>query len=414
MERKRNRWTWTRNLLRFCIRQALSRIGFPCRLATVSCLLATVSQAQISFEKTYGGTSDDRGRSVQQTVPDGGYIITGWTWSFGAGDRDVYLIKTDSLGDTLWTRTYGGTSDDRGSSVRQTIPDGGYIIVGETHSFDIRFGDLYLIKTDPSGNTLWTKTYGGINPDAGRSIQQTVPDGGYIIAGWTASFGAGNTDVYLIKTDSLGDTLWTRTYGDTAWDVGVSVQQTTDGGYIITGSTMSFGADLIDFYVIKTDSLGDTLWTRIYGGIASDEGHSVQETQDGGYIITGTTGSFGPGVPNVYLLKMDFWGDTLWTRTHGGLYLDYGYSVQQTVPDGGYIIAGDKWSLVADSADVCLIKTDSLGDTLWTKTYGSFAVDVGRYVQQTQDGGYIIVGYTRSFGAGEFDVYLIKTLFWCR
>ncbi|MCH7760731.1 T9SS type A sorting domain-containing protein, partial [candidate division TA06 bacterium] len=187
-------------------------------------------------------------------------------------------------------------------------------------------------------------------------------DWGYIIAGDTRSFGAGGWDFYIIKTDSLGDTLWTRTYGDTNHEASTFVQETSDGGYIVAGYTSSFGAGNGDVYLIKTDSLGDTLWTRTFGGTANDEGWSVQQTvQDGGYIIAGGTTSFGAGGKDLYLLKTDSLAATLWARTYGGTEEDHGWSVQQTVPDGGYIIAGTTRSFGAGGSDVYLIKTDGNG-----------------------------------------------------
>jgi hypothetical protein len=254
--------------------------------------------------------------------------------------------------------------------------------------------------------TVFQRTYGGNIDDRGYSIQQTS-DGGYIIAGITNSFGAGNYDVYLIKTNSLGDTLWTHTYGGDIDDWGYSVQQTSDGGYIVAGHTSSFGAGPYDVYLIKTNSLGDTLWTRTYGGDFIDWGYSVQQTSDGGYIITGYNYSFAD-VTDVYLIKTNSVGDTIWTRTYGGTSYDVGYSVQQT-SGGGYIIAGYTSSFGAGNYDVYLIKTNSVGDTLWTHTYGGTANDVGLSVQQTSDGGYIIAGITNSFRTGNYDVYLIKT-----
>jgi len=225
-------------------------------------LIGSVSivSAQTSWWRTYGGTNQDWGYSVQQTA-DGGYIVAGATKSYGAGNEAVYLIKTNASGDTLWTRTYGGASADCGYSVQQTS-DGGYIITGYTYSFGAGAPDsanVYLIKTDTSGDTLWTRTYSGTGNDYGRSVQQTA-DGGYIIAGYTHYFGMGppdSTNVYLIKTDASGDTLWTKTYGGTSPDFGYSVQQTADGGYVIAGYTASFGAGDDDVYLIKTDSLGN-------------------------------------------------------------------------------------------------------------------------------------------------------------
>jgi len=313
--------------------------------------------AQITFERWYGGTSSDEGYSVAQTS-DGGYIVAGRTISFGAGFGDVYLIKTDANGDTLWTRTYGGTDWDDGRSVAQTF-DGGYIIAGWTESYGVGPFDVYLIKTDSSGDTLWTRTYGGVGYDWGFSVAQTS-DSGYIISGMTDSYGAGSSDVYLIKTDTNGDTLWTRTYGGTYWDMGESVAQTSDSGYIIAGKTLSYGAGHEDVYLIKTDFLGDTLWTRTYGGTLWDAGNSVGQTFDGGYIVTGYTYSYGVDSGDVYLIKTDANGDTIWTRTYGGTSSDGGYSVVQT-SDGGYIISGWTNSYGAGSDDVYLIKTDANG-----------------------------------------------------
>jgi len=371
------------------------------KLGVILILLLVFSVPAQAWERTYGGDLADRGNSVQETS-DEGYIIAGVTCSFGDDDGDVYLIKTDASGDTIWTRTYGGSKQDGGLSVQQTS-DKGYIIAGVTCSFGDDDGAVYLIKTDASGDSIWTRTYGGSEDDGGSSVQQTS-DEGYVITGWTFSFGAGSYDVYLIKTDASGDTIWTRTYGGSYIDVGESVQQTSDGGYIIAGWTNSFGAGDWYVYLIKTDASGDTIWTRTYGGGNSDAGYSVQQTLDGGYIIAGFTESFGAGYLDVYLIKTDASGDTIWTRTYGGDLADRGYSVRET-SDGGYIIAG---SCAAGNA-VYLIKTDASGDTIWTRTYGGSYEEVGNSVQETSDGGYIITGFTRSFGAGNADVYLIKT-----
>ena len=376
-------------------------------LLIISCRKPTApsdQESDILWTKTYGGSNQDRGYSVQQTS-DGGYIIAGWTESFGAGGEDVYLIKTDSLGDSLWTKTYGYSSSDFGYSVQQTT-DGGYIIVGCTYPFGAAFVDVYLIKTDADGNPLWTNEYGGEFSDLGHLVQQTS-DGGYIIAGWTTSFGLFDFDIYVLKTNSNGDTLWTKTYGGPDFESGTAVQQTSDGGYIISGATKSFGPGDGDVYLIKTDENGDTLWTRTYGGTSDDIGNFVQETPDGGYIVVGYTSSFGAGGYDVYLIKTDENGDTLWTRTYGGTEWDLGKTVQQT-SDGGYIIVGWTKSFGTGDHDVYLIKTDAEGNNFWTRTYGGTGDDRGNSVQQTSDGGYIVAGSTESFGAGSEDVYLIK------
>ncbi|MBA7530076.1 hypothetical protein ES705_22279 [subsurface metagenome] len=307
--------------------------------------------------------------------------------------------------DTLWTKTYGGVDIDRGYSVQQTT-DGGYIITGNTKSFGAGGYDVWLLKTDANGDTLWTKTYGGTGHDYGESVQQTT-DNGYIIAGYTNSFGAGNYDVKLIKTLMNGDTLWTKTYGGLDTDYGYSVQQTTDNGYIIAGYTKSFGAGGYDVYLIKTDMIGNTLWTKTYGGVDDERAWLVQQTTDNGYIIAGETESFGVGREDAWLIKTDMNGDTLWTKVYGGTTYDYAKSVQQTT-DNGYIVVGETKSFGAGGYDLWLLKTDANGDTLWAKLYGGPMDEYGLSVQETTDNGYIITGWTKSFGAGGADLWLLR------
>ncbi|HTW92442.1 MAG TPA: hypothetical protein VMH22_12135 [bacterium] len=367
-------------------------------------LLASFGQAQQNWTKTYGGPEANIGEAVRQTS-DGGYIATGWTTSSGGHDTAVYLIKTKDTGDTLWTRTYGGSGGDFGYSVQQTS-DGGFIVAGYTNSFGADSNDVYLIKTNASGDTLWTRTYGGTGDDEGYSVQQTS-DRGYIIAGYTWAAGLREYDFYLVKTDSFGDTLWTRTYGGNGDDYGYSVQQTSDGGYIVAGSTSSFGAGEDDAYLVKTNASGDTVWTRTYGGSSVEYVYSVQQTSDGGYVVAGSTNSYGAGRDDVYLVKTRASGDTAWTRTYGGSSSDGGYCVQQT-SDRGYIVTGYTSSFGAGVEDVYLVKTDSLGDTLWTRTWGTTGDDWSTSVRQTSDGGYIVAGTTSS-ETDWCDVWLIKT-----
>ncbi len=356
------------------------------------------------WTRTYGGSDIEDGSSVQQTA-DGGFIIAGTTRSIVEGSADVYLIRTDSNGDTLWTKTYGGYYEDWGFSVIQTR-DNGFFITGSTYGIDSVNNDVYLIRTDSNGDTLWTKMYGGADLDDGFAAMQTS-DSGFIIVGMTWPLGTDGLDVYLVRINQLGDTLWTRNYGGTSNEIGYSVQQTTDGGFIITGSTRSFGAGSRDVYLIRTNPNGDTLWTKTYGGIDNDEGFSVLQTGDGGFIVAGSTSSVGAGMSEVYLVRINQLGDTLWTRNYGGTSNDFGYSVQQTT-DGGFIIAGVTESFGAGKGDFYFIKTDYKGDTLWTKTYGGTGEDWCSSISPTSDGGFIAVGATNSFGDTLSDVYLIR------
>ncbi len=364
-------------------------------------------------EWTFGGQDFDYAFSVQQTT-DGGYIISGSTMSFGNGITDIYLIKTDASGNEQWTKTFGGADSETGYSVYQTT-DGGYIISGSTMSFGNGSTDIYLIKTDASGTEQWTKTFGGAGGETGYSVQQTT-EGGYIIIGTTSSIGNGNSDIYLIKTDASGTKQWTKTFGGASSESGYSGIQTFDGGYIACGRTLSFGNGSADVFLVKTDSSGVEQWSKTFGGAEYDVCRSIQQTNDGGYIISGESRIGGIG-DNIYLIKTDANGIEEWSKTFSEG--SEGNSVQQTT-DGGYIIAGDtysSYSIYGGYEAAYLIKTDANGVEEWSKSFvGIFSIDsiFSNYgsvwsVRQTNDGGYIMTGGTYSYFYGEYDVYLIKT-----
>jgi hypothetical protein len=374
------------------------RVGSVLVMAALAVLLwpSYSSGSPITFQRTYGGPGNDDCTWARQTT-DGGYIMVGYSGSL------AWLVKTDSNGDTIWTRGFGGSGFDEGRSVQQTA-DSGYIIAGWTESLDT-LGDAWFVKSDARGDTLWTRTYGGPLEDDVGAVALTT-DGGYVAVGGTMSFGAGAHDVWLIKTDPRGDTSWTRTFGATNDEFGESVQQTSDGGFVIAGVTRSYGAGGDDVYLIKTDTAGDTLWTRTFGGPLDDWGLCARQTRDGGYIVGGWTTSYPDSSVYIWLIKTNANGDTLWTRKIGDVSgWAEGGPVEQ-LDDGGYVITG----LVASGFyDAYLVRTDSNGDTIWTRSFGGSNPDAGQSVQPTADGGYVIGGQTLSFGAGREDYYLIKT-----
>jgi len=373
-------------------------------ISLVGSMAVTVEPVVEQWTRTFGGPDLDMGLSVQQTS-DGGYIMTGYTRSYEAAFEDVLTVKTNSEGREQWVRTYGGPSWDNGYCVRETV-DRGYIMTGFTRSYGAGWEDVWLIKTDSAGNLDWDKTFGGAESDWGFCVEQTS-DRGYIIAGFTRSYGAGLEDIWLIKTDSNGNQVWDRTFGGPDVDYGLWVQQTLDGGYIVAGRTRSYGAGGVDAWVIKTDSGGSEEWSRTIGGSDGDWIRAVQQTSDGGYVLTGSTRLFGSGSEDLWLVKLDSRGDELWSRVFGGPESDEGLSVQQT-SDHGYIVAGWTFSYGAGERDVWLIRTDSDGHELWNTTFGASGWEEGHAVQQTSDGGYIIAGSTHSYGAGETDMWLVK------
>jgi hypothetical protein len=313
----------------------------------------------LHFCKAIGGKNDDGGVSLIQTS-DGGYAITGGTYSFGAGGEDVYVVKLDANGNLQWTKTIGGPESEEGVSLIQTS-DGGYAIAGLTQSFGAGEDDVYVVKLDANGNLQWTTTIGGKKEDGGFSLIQTS-DGGYAIAGYTLSFGAGEADVYVVKLDANGNLQWTKTIGGPGNEIGFSLIQTSDSGYVIAGSTTSFGTGGVDVYVIKLNANGNLQWTTTIGGKEEDVGVSLIQTSDGGYAIVGSTKSFGAGEWDVYVVKLNANGKPQWTKTIGTKDEKFIKSSIIQTSDGSYVIAGTTRSFGAGGRDVYVVKLDKNGD----------------------------------------------------
>jgi uncharacterized delta-60 repeat protein len=375
-------------------------------VSPVSYSLATtdIALCMLTFAERIGGSSDDFANSIIQSS-DGGYVVAGYTNSFG-GSYDFYVVKLYSSGSVAWTKTIGGSGDDQANSVVQSS-DGGYIVAGYTTSFGASGADMYVVKLGSGGNVQWTKTIGGSDDDFANSVIQSS-DGGYVIAGYTQSFGAGGYDMYVVKLDSNGNVVWTKTIGGSNSDVANSIVQSSDGGYVVAGETLSFGASGRDIYVVKLDSSGNIVWTKTIGGSWDDFANSVIQSSDGGYVIAGYTQSFGASWYDIYVVKLDSSGNVIWSKTIGGGNADVAYSIIQS-SDGGYIVIGRTQSFGAGGYDVYVVKIDSSGNVLWTKTIGGGSADEARSIIQSSDGGFAIAGYTQSFGAGLYDIYVVKT-----
>jgi hypothetical protein len=369
--------------------KGIGKIGITAAGIIMMSLMPVWSLGQITFQKVYGHFY---GASLEQTT-DSGFIITGGYRDSASDYNDVYLIKTDIYGDILWTKTFGGIYSDDGKCVQQTT-DGGFIILGSSESFSV--DGIYLIKTDSTGNIIWSKIIGGTYSHVGYSIKQTT-DGGYIITGYIQSSFSGNSqDVYLVKTDATGNLIWSKAFGGSARDEGYSVQQTSDGGFIIAGLTGSFGVD--DTYLIKTDSVGNLVWSKVFVGDGNET--YAQQTNDGGYIISGNRQS-------PLLIKTDVSGNPIWIKKIEILPYSESNYVEQTT-DGGYIISGIQFPEESIWRNALSIKTDSTGNLNWIMTYGGPYDDQLAYMaKQTTDKGFVITG---AYGAPSLaGVYLIKT-----
>ena len=363
----------------------------------------------VIWDKTYGGVEDDFAYCVKKTT-DGGFIITGFTESFSTGGKDVWLIKTDENGDKEWEKTFGGIEDDVGYWV-EIAYDGGYIIVGYTRSYGAGEDDLWLIKTDAFGNEEWNKIFGGLfewSYERGYYVVQTT-DVGYIILGYTGIITS--YSIWLIKTDENGTIQCNKTYSLGWTNIGYCIQQTTDGGYIIAGFIKDYDEPRGGHCLIKTDENFNKQWGNMYADwVRFDErGSWVEQTNDGGYILVGGNEPHKSYTEStdVWLIKTNSNGDYEWKKTFGGEGYDNGYFIDNTT-DGGYIIIGRTSSYGAGSDDIWLIKTDENGDKEWDKTYGGKSSDKGLCGVQITDKEYIIMGNTESYGAGSTDVWLLK------
>ncbi|MFH0701770.1 MAG: hypothetical protein V2A62_05015 [Candidatus Woesearchaeota archaeon] len=352
----------------------------------------------ICWDKTFGGSNSDVALSIQQTK-DLGYIVAGETWSKGAGESDVWVFKLDSNGNLVWDKTFGGNENNRALSIQQT-KDLGYIVAGQTTSKGAGGNDAWILKLDSNGNLEWDKTFGGSSLDEVDSIQQTK-DLGYIVTGETGSKGAGEEDAWIFKLDENGNLEWDKTFGGSNSDVAYSVQQTNDGGYIVAGDTNSKGAGSYDAWIFKLDSNGNLEWDKTFGGSEQDYAHSIQQTKDLGYIVTGETGSKGAGSYDAWVFKLDSNGNLVWDKTFGGNMDDHAYSIQQT-KDLGYIVAG--WTI----GGAWVFKLDSNGSLEWDKTFGGSNYIGYLQIQQTTDLGYVAASWTYSKGAGSDDAWVFK------
>ena len=358
-----------------------------------------------TWAKALGGIGSDFCYSVIKTS-DEGYIVAGYTSSFGAGGNDVLLLKLDLLGNISWARTFGGAKNDCATSLLRTA-DGGYIAAGYTNSFGAGNNDFLILRLDAQGNLVWAKTFGGSSNEEAYSISECSrgQDQDYIVAGCSYSSST-NYDFLVLKTDSNGNLNWAKTFGTGRLDVAKSVAGIADGYCIVAGYSYSSSSGY-DFLVLKLDIEGNLSWAKTFGGNSHEYAYSVSKTSDGGFVVAGNSSSFGAGSYDFLVLKGDSSGNLLWAKAFGGSNYECASAVWET-PDGGYSLAGYTTSFGATGYDFLVLRLDSNGTLSWAKVFGGAGDDQASSISQATNGGYVIAGATGSFGAGSNDFLVLK------
>jgi len=368
--------------------------------------LSPCALAQLQFVKIYGGGSYDVGKSVVQTDDDG-YVIAGSTGSFDLDNGQFMLIRTDAWGSEQWRKYYGGDFSDNLESMVATV-DGGYIMAGVSETLGASY-QVLLVKTDLLGDTMWTRHYGGPSWDYGHQII-TMSSGGYAVVGQTYSFGQGQGDVLILRLDEAGDVLWMKTYGSPAQEAGHSIDETMDGGLIVAGYTEGFGGGGKDAWVLRLDALGDSLWTRAFGGEEDDVANAIVATSDGGFAFSGGRTSNGVGGFDFNVTKMNDQGLELWSFLYGGPLNDVWNDIIEQ--DGGRLATiGYSQTTTAGGGGDDLFILRSTHDGLYdeSRTYGELGDERGHSIITTSDGGYLLLGETTGYLDRMTDAIAYKT-----
>jgi len=360
----------------------------------------------ITFERILGTSESESAASVKETHD--GYIMTGF---YKPDDEDYsYLLvkKTDLYGKTVWFKTFGTDRDPDGGSDVIVANDGNYVVLGNTESYGAGRIDFYLLKLDPNGNLIWSKTYGGQYDESASEVLQTS-DGGFIMCGNTKLSASGSRDAYIVRVDAQGNQLWAKNYGGAGGETASGIIETSDGGYIFSGSTTSNGTDDFQLWIVKIDANGNEVWSKTHGGAEWEEAASISPTSDGGYILSGYTLSKGAGAKDAYLIKVNATGDVIWDKVFGDIHADEFRDAKET-PDGGFIAVGYSITFFSQQnqyRDLFIVKTNSSGDLVWSKLIGSNKNEGASSVRITTDGGFVISGFTDSYSKSN-NIYLLK------
>lgn len=381
-------------------------IYLVCILMLLGCIGSRIyAYKQQTWAKCIGGTSQDVPYSMI-IDNEGNYVICGLSYSFKEGEPDAWIVKLDLNANIIWQLIIGGNAFDSCNSIIQAT-NGNYIIAGATWSLGSGSSDYLVAEISTSGTLIWTKAYGGSGYDFAHSIKQTS-DGGYITIGRSWSFNSSDGDIWIVKLNSEGNIEWQTKYGGNKLDTSYSIIQTFDGGYITAAGSWSMNAGSSDIVLIKLNYIGNIEWQRAYSGIDFDYPYSIIQSSDGGYLISGATKSFGSGDTDGIVIKTDNEGNIEWQKVLGGQTYDYLYSIKQSA-DGGYISIGKTNSFGACNYDILIVKFNSSGDIINQKVYGGVGDDDAYSILELSNGEYIISGISNSYGLGGYDFLILKT-----
>jgi len=352
-------------------------------LLVIPCIQGSVLEEE--WHQQYGGEKYDGAYDILQSS-DGGYVVAGYTRSHGAGNDDVLIVKVSENSTIEWDKTFGLEGIDRANAVLEH--NQGYLIAGYTQSVTNGDFNFYLIKIDLDGELVWPKIYGGPGEDFATSVVATG-DGGYAIAGYSNSFGSGDYDVVLMKVNAEGELIWNHHYGGTGDEYAFSLTQTHDNGYALAGMSSSYGRGNNDYWLVKTDQNGSMEWNGTYGGKEDDSAYALIQTKDQGFALAGDTTSFGAGHYDVWLVKTDQNGSMEWNRTYGGKEDDSAYALMQT-EDQGFVLGGYHKALL--SYNFIIITTDEQGYKQWSQQFSADHELFAFSMIQTRDEKYIFAG----------------------
>lgn len=356
------------------------------------------------WARTLGGPQADGVYSVQP-IPGGGFVLAGVTASGGAGGNDMYVARTDASGSPIWEAAFGGSQNEDALCAIPTS-DGGFVAVGYTESYGAGKKDAYLVKMDADGDFQWQRTFGGSDDDRAYSVHETST-GGLAVVGYTKSFGGQGRNIYLVMTDAEGNHPVEKNFGGAGSDFAFSVDETYDHGFIIAGSTDGWGTGDYDVYLLRTDSAGDYVWDKTFSAQENQAALFVRETAEHGFILAGYTHLLGHLDLDMYLIKTDSDGNMVWDGTYGGNNDDLAQAVSETT-DGGFVAAGYTYSFGAGGADAYVVKTGAELSMVWDETYGGSQNDGGAAIQLDPNGGFIVAGYTESYGVGSDDIFVLR------